>query len=114
MRPATSELIEDYCKEVLYAESEEELQAIKENITETLKEFEFSDKAINDFFLSAAQKEVAMLLEENQEVEAVQEVSTNNPSQTVTAGGVGLGLTVLMLSLALKQKNLKNKNQIKK
>lgn len=114
MRPATSELIEDYCKEVLYSDSEEELQAVKENITETLKEYGFSDEAIHDFFLSAAEREVAMLLEENQEVETVQEVSTNNHSQTITAGGVGLGLTVLMLSLALKQKNLKNRKQIKK
>lgn len=114
MRPAISELIEDYCREILNAPTEEELQTIKQDIIVTLKEYGFSDEAIQNFFLSAAQKEVAMILEENQEVEAIQEVSNNNLSQTVTAGGVGLGLTVLMLSLALKQKNLKNKKQIKK
>lgn len=115
MRAAQEEYLEEYCIEVLNSQSEEELQVIKQEIIETLKEVNYSDDAIQYFFATADKMlEDEMILEESQELEAIQEVPSTNYSQNLIAGGVGLGLTALIVSLALKQKNLKNNKQIKK
>lgn len=134
MIPATTEFLVDYYRDILSAKTEEEILNLKENMQEVLKSFDYTEEETELFFEEADNMveegfifqeldkfveytppvyDGEIFLEENQELEAVQEVSVNN-TEVLTSGTVGVGLITIMTALALKKKYLKNNKQIKR
>lgn len=123
--PELEAMLADYCIQVLNAQSEEELEDLKQEIVVSLKECELSETSIHDF-LSAADRIVEMEKEQEGVIQndiysetntelgtpsSIPETGQNNSAiQGALIGGIGLGLTALISVLALKQ-NILNKNK---
>lgn len=123
MRPATEEIMLDYCIAVLNAQTEEELELVKQEIVALLKKYDYSEEEIQNFFIRADEmvediKENESTIQNDIYAETNTEVGTpssipranqnNNTMQGALIGGIGL--TALISVLALKQKIL-NKNK---
>ena len=130
MREATIELQEalEYCKEIVNAESEEEIIAIKQEIAANMREDGAQEEAITHYLQQL--DDVTERIEEgeyiitengliaNKEQEETYEVvetsipeSTNTESQANTKAGLAIGLAgaAIVTTLALKNKLLKAK-----
>lgn len=129
MREADSEveyyeMILYYCKAILNAENEEEVEVIKEDIVKSLQEQGLDEVAIDQFLtnvnnsVEAVESEKATVedyenqleaFKESYEAETVQEVPANVSPTIMTGAGVGIGLGILVGCFALRKKTLKNK-----
>lgn len=129
MREADSEveyyeMILYYCKAILNAENEEEVEVIKEDIVKSLQEQGLDEVAIDQFLtnvnnsVEAVESEKATVedyenqleaFKESYEAETVQEVPANVSPTIMTGTGVGIGLGILVGCFALRKKTLKNK-----
>lgn len=122
MKPATEEFLLEYCKAILNADSEEDLLLIKNEMIEQLKEFNYTEELIEEFFTRAD----SMLNNENDyeilehdiysETNSEQITPQTNPNVTsnmntgVLVGGVGV--SAIIAAIALKRKVLaKNKKK---
>lgn len=116
----------EYCQAILNAETEEEVQEIKEQVVEMLVNeygYDEDDPSIDVYMTrldhgidmiesgEATYDEILTEIHERFEPEAIQEVDaipvqTNNVAITA---GLGLGLGVFIGCIAMRKKTLKNK-----
>ncbi|MCX4365714.1 MAG: hypothetical protein OSJ70_08090 [Bacilli bacterium] len=117
------EMILEYCKAIVNAETEEEVESIKEEFAETLKTQGYDDITVDQFLtnlnnsveaVESGKSSVAdyesQLDSFHNETETLQEVPVNTQQTMMVGSGVGIGLGILAGCFALRKKTLKNKN----
>ncbi len=113
MRAATDEFWEEYCIEMMNAQSEEEIEMVKQEMISKLKEFEFNESAIQNFFAKSEEMvNNEILMETNTELGVTREQNNNiNVAHGALIGGFGIGISAFIATLALKKKIFMKDNQ---
>lgn len=131
MREATDETEYEYyvkllefCRAILNAESEEEVETIKEEIPVFLREnYGYDDVAVDGYMTHINNimekvetgeidlNEIPLQVNELQSTETVQETQNTIRDVGIATAGIGIGLGLLLGCMALRKKTAKKKNK---